>query len=85
MNSMLAAITHSLDPEALQHQGGETATEEHRYHDNTQSGGKDELPLLVLSVADGKGKSNGTSQSSEHQHVLETEADLLGSGQVQDK
>lgn len=68
-----------LDTETLQYEGGEPATEQHRYHDNAQSGGEDELSLLVLRVSDGQGKSNGTSQPSKHQHVLDTEADLLGS------
>lgn len=81
----LAIHTNSLNPKALESECGEAPTEQHCHHDNAQSGGEDELSLLVLGVAYCQGKGNGPAQSGKHQHVLETEADLLGPPKVQEE
>ena len=74
---------NSLNLETLQHKRGKPSTEQHRHHDDTERGGKDKLPSLVLSVPDRQGEGYGPPQARKHQHVLETEADLLGAAQVE--
>lgn len=76
---------NSLNLEALEHKRGKPSTKQHSHHDNAEGGGKDELSGGVLCIPDGQGKGNGPSEPSKHQHVLETETDLLSASQVQDE
>ncbi len=84
-STLLSRAGHSLYLEALQHERGEPSTEEDRNHDDAEGGGEDELALRVLGVAYGESEGNGPPQPRKHQHVLETEADLLGASQVEEE
>ena len=76
---------YALDSEALQHECGESSTNQHGGHHYHESRGENELSLGALCVPDGQGERDGSAETSKDQHVLETVLDSLGSAQVEDE
>ena len=66
MFACLQVANDSRNAQQLQYDGCESATNDHRYHDNHQSGGEDELPLTGLCVpALGEGREGGGRREGE--------------------
>lgn len=76
--SVCVRLAHdSRDSQQLQHDGGEPAAKDHRHHDDHQSGGEDELPLVALRVPglyrEGREEKGGKGGEKEKRRKLYTQ------------
>ena len=81
----LKLIKPSLDSQALQRECGKSTTHQDSAHYDDQGGCEDELSGFTLSVSDGQGKCNGSSEPGKDEHVLETELDTFGTPEIEEE
>ena len=72
------------DPEILQHRHAAAAVDDDGGDDDEKGCAEDHLPTLGDGVPDGQSEGDGSPQTGEHHHVLETPRDLDGSSNVED-